>query len=1028
MTRATRLIFGFVAVGLGALGIAAFLTFTYEPMSTTFNVTIQTEWVSFVNTSKADSRIPLEDVEVWDYESMMDSSFTGAFEVGPQTTVVVERVSGGPLSIRITTDSSDSAGMFYVDDDPARAAGRFVEFLIPDVGARAEAGLGVLIPLAGDVIPGREISFETGATTAVLRAGTVSMLGRSIFSFLYGGDVFEAGRVELNVGDQFFVDEPQSSAHGFVLADERPALTAAYRIVGRKGRVVRPGPGGSSPEARMGYPVSVSLLDRVLHDRLFQALSVLFGSLMIIAGIGTFVMQVRREFRQHPSNAAGEVDYPPRAAGSFYTTNAPAAPERPNTSATRVETGTIRAPWRPGSDTGPVEQPYPPDEIPPASNRPDDARKKSNAEPEDQAADPPSSAAPKSVLGIAALLLLCLPSDSAAQELVFVRGSEEGWGVLRARMDECFVVVPNHVVENYAEEVLIVGPGGLRASGRVEAIYEPDLAVIRLHTTGGLDCDPWGTPENYDAVLDNHYSGFLETRDEDGASWVRPVNFRYKDGSFITVKPSDPSDEIRQTLSGSALFVSHEGRKTFMGMMLSLDAEDQSLGLVYQADDLARDIASFFPAGAPKMDVATAQGVLDRALQTRDGSMQGQVEAIESLVGHGHSFDRADLSGISLRRARLRGARLSGADFHATDLTEIDASAANLQTADFRFADLVQADLSSSMIQKADFPFIDGAGANFSQADAGGSVWFAALLPAARFERASLRGAVFGFSDLRDAVFDGADLSGAAFFGSDLRGASFTGATLDNTDFTGARIDPDVRTRDLRSGACRTDVPIVPQGAFAHVLRVAGIEPIPSSRFDGGYEYSPFSETQHLYLLPRLDLPLCRPRALPEVGWVPIWQSGGAEHLRDEVSFRMAHEVLRAVGRRQEVRSRIERHLERMYPFPSGPYQAAVSASTEAPELRAHAGIWTLEFLEDGALRLRRDGAEPSSARFERRPRYEILIQGESEYLGCDGTPATYRWHYSEEGDLRLRSYGEDRCTARQLVLASADWKSTKHE
>src|SRR5262249_11550290 len=49
-----------------------------------------------------------------------------------------------------------------------------------------------------------------------------------------------------------------------------------------------------------------------------------------------------------------------------------------------------------------------------------------------------------------------------------------------------------------------------------------------------------------------------------------------------------------------------------------------------------------------KLDIVTAQSMLDRAIQTRDGSMQGQIEALEFLLALGHEFSNTDFSGLTL--------------------------------------------------------------------------------------------------------------------------------------------------------------------------------------------------------------------------------------------------------------------------------------------------------------------------------------------------------------------------------------------
>lgn len=116
------------------------------------------------------------------------------------------------------------------------------------------------------------------------------MLGYSIFS----RNVFEAGSVELHAGDQFKIDDAASPALGFVVADERPALTAAYQVAARKASII----GGTL------YPVS--LLNRILNDHLFQGISVFFGMLVVVATLLTFLLSWRYFYREAVKGEAQE--------------------------------------------------------------------------------------------------------------------------------------------------------------------------------------------------------------------------------------------------------------------------------------------------------------------------------------------------------------------------------------------------------------------------------------------------------------------------------------------------------------------------------------------------------------------------------------------------------------------------------------------------------------------------------------------------------------------------------------------------
>ena len=113
--------------------------------------------------------------------------------------------------------------------------------------------------------------------------------------------------------------------------------------------------------------------------------------------------------------------------------------------------------------------------------------------------------------------------------------------------------------------------------------------------------------------------------------------------------------------------------------------------------------------------------------------------------------ERADLTGVNLYGAYLRGADLTGVNLYeaylrGADLTGADLVRADLVRADLRGADLIGADLRGA----------DLIGADLVRADLRG---------------ADLRGANLYGADLREADLTGADLTGADLTGADLTGA-----------------------------------------------------------------------------------------------------------------------------------------------------------------------------------------------------------------------------------------------------------------
>ncbi len=210
------------------------------------------------------------------------AEFTGSFQPSLGTEVRVERLAFGPLRIRcqVRTDGGSVGTLFDEADIPLEALGTRAVFIINDISERARAGSNVVIPLNGRLEVGQSLGLIGGADYPILRSGTVSLLGRS----LADASLYQAGMVQLDPGDLFLVDDATDAAYGFVVADERPALAAVFRAVGKKGRVSRFG--------AKGYEVSTSIRSRVVNDGAIQAAWVTF---LTLVGLLRFVRARERK-------------------------------------------------------------------------------------------------------------------------------------------------------------------------------------------------------------------------------------------------------------------------------------------------------------------------------------------------------------------------------------------------------------------------------------------------------------------------------------------------------------------------------------------------------------------------------------------------------------------------------------------------------------------------------------------------------------------------------------------------------------
>lgn len=258
--------------------ILVFIAILNIPVPTTFNVSVKTERLEFTTVDNNNSRLPLNAIEVYNFNGDSLGVQNGSFEISIGSTVLVERISSGPLLIKIQAPENQSAGIFYSkdQDEIERKAENFVEFYVKDPSERNKYGETIVIPISGEVVLGKTVNYESySSSTALVKSGTITMVGKS----LIGNQFFESGSHDLNIGDQFKVENPQSKAYGFVAINEEPGMTAAYRVLGKKGKILTPGP----VEEDAGYFISTTLISRFLYDSFFQGISWALASIIVIA-------------------------------------------------------------------------------------------------------------------------------------------------------------------------------------------------------------------------------------------------------------------------------------------------------------------------------------------------------------------------------------------------------------------------------------------------------------------------------------------------------------------------------------------------------------------------------------------------------------------------------------------------------------------------------------------------------------------------------------------------------------------------
>ncbi len=201
------------------------------------------------------------------------------------------------------------------------------------------------------------------------------------------------------------------------------------------------------------------------------------------------------------------------------------------------------------------------------------------------------------------LLIICLLGfiSSQSQNTVYLESGEFGRGILKSRSGESFVIAPFHVVENLmGGQISIYGNRNILSKGELIKSFPGDLAIIRIVGGGTQESTNWIVDANYSSNLDQLMEGFLEMRNNDGSADLMPVSILNKDDQNITIEPKKSGETFKKGMSGSSLFANVNGKKTYLGMLLSIDDENESMGFVFQVDDMERILEGFFEPAAPK--------------------------------------------------------------------------------------------------------------------------------------------------------------------------------------------------------------------------------------------------------------------------------------------------------------------------------------------------------------------------------------------------------------------------------------------
>lgn len=489
----------------------------------------------------------------------------------------------------------------------------------------------------------------------------------------------------------------------------------------------------------------------------------------------------------------------------------------------------------------------------------------------------------------AALTIVCMlgsASMGVAEEVSIKAGGQTGRGFTLTSGNECFVVTPKHVVsrEDGSLARVIEVQGSLNTQSEAVVVRrhpDADLALLSLNTPDAVRCgeqDYAALPLGLQAV----------TRLESGIVKFLDVALEGENPPEIFVR----SDlEITKGFSGSSLYLNGER----IGVMYGLD---QRNGMIraYTLDYIyaALNIGQLRP-----MDVETAQAVLDRAIENRDGSAQGQNVAISALNTQGYIFSGVDLSGVNLDGAVLADGDISSARLHFSTMINANASKLNLAGSGLRFANVSGANLSQSDMSGVFGPLLEAVDLSAPNAKMTGANFMFGNFRGANLQGADLSDATFAFADLTGADLRGANLTNTYFVGAVLVDAQLDDAILENTSLLGAVLAQTALDADQTSNACR-------HKGDTRGFSVRLLERWPSDRYDSGYQFEDILEYTRLPWVTGLDdtsLPICASTQDLAVGW--------SAYSPTSIGMHLDREYLSRAGRSDQAKARVIKAIER---------------------------------------------------------------------------------------------------------------------
>ena len=275
-------IFYYLAVILLAILTIFCLLIFFSSTKTTFNIVAKTEQVQFNTKYELDSNWILENVTIREdiFTDSTDIKFSGSINIPLNSTVKIERISFGPVKLSFEKSNDDFSGVLFDSNrEYFKTLTSNFEIYIDSIAQKANIGESIIFPLNG--LKGRlgtsePVGNEVESIIPILRSGKVKLLNKSIFN----SGLSVTGTFDLQLGDQFVINEPENKGFGFIVINEEPNLMISYNVIGNNGKINKLG--GSQRD------ISSSVFSKIINDKFLSLISIVLAALIALITLLTF--------------------------------------------------------------------------------------------------------------------------------------------------------------------------------------------------------------------------------------------------------------------------------------------------------------------------------------------------------------------------------------------------------------------------------------------------------------------------------------------------------------------------------------------------------------------------------------------------------------------------------------------------------------------------------------------------------------------------------------------------------------------